>query len=240
MEAAVMEVADTEAAVTLVGATSAAVISAEAAPMYTLAGPMCMSAGPMIASPEAATSGIAAAVGLAGIGVMADSVMADPMPPATRTGALIRTAIGRNELKLMGVLNVHLASYESLCLVISSLTDDGRVICVALRDHHELGRQRSAPCAADVAVALPRSVLNRSASRSTLEFDRLITAWHRSNQTSNRLHCIPRVGPLLATATRRAIAMIPFDRPSIGSSRRRQSPVMAERRARTVKSLPAL
>src|SRR5467141_1819422 len=33
-----------------------------------------------------------------------------------------------------------------------------------------------------------------------LEFDRMIMAWHRSNQTSKRLHCIPGVGPMLATA----------------------------------------
>jgi hypothetical protein len=104
-----MEVADTEAAVTLavvtlVGGTS------EAGAVCTLEGAMCMLAGLMctlavIASPEAATSGIMAAVGLAG-GVMADS-------PATRTAGLIRTATGRSELKPMGVLNVHLASHES-------------------------------------------------------------------------------------------------------------------------------
>src|SRR6202171_1744434 len=33
-----------------------------------------------------------------------------------------------------------------------------------------------------------------------LEFDRMIIAWHRSNQTSKRLHYIPGVGPMLATA----------------------------------------
>src|SRR6202035_2723270 len=33
-----------------------------------------------------------------------------------------------------------------------------------------------------------------------VEFDRMILAWHRSNQTSKRLHCIPGVGPMLATA----------------------------------------
>src|SRR5512145_2892045 len=33
-----------------------------------------------------------------------------------------------------------------------------------------------------------------------LEFDRLITAWHRSNETSKRLDDIPGVGPALATA----------------------------------------
>src|ERR1700689_1630129 len=33
-----------------------------------------------------------------------------------------------------------------------------------------------------------------------VEFDRMILAWHRSNQTSKRLHCIPGVGPMLPTA----------------------------------------
>ena len=33
-----------------------------------------------------------------------------------------------------------------------------------------------------------------------LQLDRMIMAWHRSNETSRRLHYIPGVGPLLATA----------------------------------------
>jgi transposase len=33
-----------------------------------------------------------------------------------------------------------------------------------------------------------------------LKFDRLITAWHRSNETSMRLDALPGVGPALATA----------------------------------------
>ena len=33
-----------------------------------------------------------------------------------------------------------------------------------------------------------------------LEFDRMIMAWHRSNETSKRLDAIPGVGPMLATA----------------------------------------
>jgi transposase len=33
-----------------------------------------------------------------------------------------------------------------------------------------------------------------------LEFDRVIMAWHRSNETSRRLDAIPGVGPMLATA----------------------------------------
>ena len=39
-----------------------------------------------------------------------------------------------------------------------------------------------------------------------LDFDRTILAWHRSNQTSKRLNCIPGVGPLLATALVSSVA----------------------------------
>src|ERR1700739_1495914 len=39
-----------------------------------------------------------------------------------------------------------------------------------------------------------------SLKKQILDFDRMIMSWHRSNQTSKRLNCIPGVGPLLATA----------------------------------------
>ena len=39
-----------------------------------------------------------------------------------------------------------------------------------------------------------------------VEFDRLIMAWSRSNETSKRLHYIPGVGPLLATALAASVA----------------------------------
>src|SRR5476651_173411 len=39
-----------------------------------------------------------------------------------------------------------------------------------------------------------------------LEFDRMITAWHRSNETSVRLDDIPGVGPALATAPVASVA----------------------------------
>jgi transposase len=35
-----------------------------------------------------------------------------------------------------------------------------------------------------------------------LEFDRMILAWHRSNQTSKRLHYIPGVGPMLGSISK--------------------------------------
>ena len=39
-----------------------------------------------------------------------------------------------------------------------------------------------------------------------LEFDRMIMAWHRSNETSRRLDAIPGVGPTLATALVASVA----------------------------------
>ena len=39
-----------------------------------------------------------------------------------------------------------------------------------------------------------------------LEFDRMINAWHRSNETSKRLYEIPGVGPVLATALIASVA----------------------------------
>jgi transposase len=40
----------------------------------------------------------------------------------------------------------------------------------------------------------------RSLKEQILEFDRMIMAWHRSNEASKRLDAIPGVGPILATA----------------------------------------
>ena len=72
-------------ALTLVEDISAPLTSARAAPIYVLAGPMC-------------TSQAVAAVGLVAAG-LGGGVMTDSMAPATRTGAPIRTATGRNEVR---------------------------------------------------------------------------------------------------------------------------------------------
>jgi transposase len=47
-------------------------------------------------------------------------------------------------------------------------------------------------------IALGSQLL--SLKKQILDFDRMIMAWHRSDETSRRLDCIPGVGPLLATA----------------------------------------
>jgi transposase len=46
----------------------------------------------------------------------------------------------------------------------------------------------------------------RRLKEQILEFDRMIMAWHRSNETSKRLDDIPGVGPVLATALVASIA----------------------------------
>ena len=46
----------------------------------------------------------------------------------------------------------------------------------------------------------------RRLKEQVLEFDRMIMAWHRSNETSKRLHYIPGVGPMLATALVASVA----------------------------------
>jgi transposase len=45
-----------------------------------------------------------------------------------------------------------------------------------------------------------------SLKKQILELDRMIMAWYRSNETSRRLHYIPGVGPLLATAVVASVA----------------------------------
>jgi len=46
----------------------------------------------------------------------------------------------------------------------------------------------------------------RMLKAQVLEFDRMIMAWHRSNETSRRLDAIPGVGPALATALVASVA----------------------------------
>jgi transposase len=46
----------------------------------------------------------------------------------------------------------------------------------------------------------------RRLKEQILEFDRMIMAWHRSNEASKRLDAIPGVGPMLATALVASIA----------------------------------
>ena len=51
----------------------------------------------------------------------------------------------------------------------------------------------------------------RRLKQQILEFDRMIMAWHRSNETSRRLDAVPGIGPALATAL---VPASPIPRPS--------------------------
>jgi transposase len=55
-------------------------------------------------------------------------------------------------------------------------------------------------------AALAQVAARRTPKAQILEFDRMIIAWHRSNETSKRLDDIPGVGPALATALVASIA----------------------------------
>ena len=50
-----------------------------------------------------------------------------------------------------------------------------------------------------------------SLKKQILDFDRMIMAWHRSNQTSKRLNCIPGVGPLPPRWSRASLSLKPSD-----------------------------
>ncbi len=64
--------------------------------------------------------------------------------------------------------------------------------------------QRVSEVARACLAALGTQLLNLK--KQILDFDRMIMAWHRSNQTSRRLHYIPGVGPMLATALVASVA----------------------------------
>ena len=61
------------------------------------------------------------------------------------------------------------------------------------------------PAVAGACVAALGAQL-RALKAQILEFDRMIMAWHRSNETSRRLDAIPGVGPALATALVASVA----------------------------------
>ena len=78
--------------------------------------------------------------------------------------------------------SAHLAEGVEALLNIVGDTSDNRILEIARACLVALGAQL------------------RALKAQILEFDRLIMAWHRSNEASKRLDEIPGVGPALATA----------------------------------------
>src|SRR5204863_3598432 len=67
------------------------------------------------------------------------------------------------------------------------------------------GNDKRVPAVARACLAALGSQL-LGLKKQILAFDRMIMDWYRSNETSKRLHYIPGVGPLLATALAASVA----------------------------------
>jgi transposase len=104
----------------------------------------------------------------------------------------------RQQTSVINAIRAHLAEFgivapvgrkgvEELLGVVADL-DDKRVPEVARA------------CLATLGTQL------RDLKERILQFDRMINAWHRSNETSKRLDAIPGVGPALATALVASVA----------------------------------
>jgi transposase len=104
----------------------------------------------------------------------------------------------RQQTSVINAIRAHLAEFgivapvgrkgvEELLGVVADL-DDKRVPEVARA------------CLATLGAQL------RDLKERILQFDRMINAWHRSNETSKRLDAIPGVGPALATALVASVA----------------------------------
>jgi transposase len=110
----------------------------------------------------------------------------------------IRHLLIRQQTAVINSIRAHLAEFgivapvgrngvEALLAIVSDAND---------KRLPEIART----CVAALGIQL------RALKAQILEFDRMIVAWHRSNETSKRLDEIPGVGPALATALVASIA----------------------------------
>src|ERR1700681_3262329 len=104
----------------------------------------------------------------------------------------------RQQTAVINAIRAHLAEFGVVAPV-------GRRGVEALLEVVADSSDKRLPEVARACVAALGSQLRRL-QEQILEFDRMIMAWYRSNETSKRLHYIPGVGPLLATALVAAVA----------------------------------
>src|SRR5215475_13913216 len=105
-----------------------------------------------------------------------------------RTGHLLI----RQQTSVINAIRAHLAEFGVVAPVGRKGVEE--LLCVVADPNDKRVPEVVRACVA----ALGSQLL--SLKKQILDFDRMIMAWHRSNQTSKRLNCIPGVGPLLATA----------------------------------------
>jgi transposase len=104
----------------------------------------------------------------------------------------------RQQTAVINVIRAHLAEFGIVAPV-------GRKGVEALLNVVTDSSDKRVPVVARMCLASLGAQLRRL-KEQILEFDRLIMAWHRSNEASKRLDAIPGVGPVLATALVASIA----------------------------------
>ena len=98
----------------------------------------------------------------------------------------------RQQTAVINVIRAHLAEFGIVAPI-------GRKGVEELLDIVADPSDKRVPEVARACLAVLGAQLRRL-KEQILEFDRIILAWHRSNETSMRLDAIPGVGPILATA----------------------------------------
>jgi transposase len=104
----------------------------------------------------------------------------------------------RQQTAVINAIRAHLAEFG----IVAPL---GRLGVEALLGVVADPKDQRVPEVARVCLAALGAQL-RVLKKQILEFDRMINAWHRSNETSKRLDEIPGVGPALATALVASVA----------------------------------
>ncbi|MGB9066230.1 MAG: IS110 family transposase [Pseudolabrys sp.] len=104
----------------------------------------------------------------------------------------------RQQTAVINVIRAHLAEFGIVAPV-------GRKGVEELLNVVTDASDKRLPVVARICLAA-LGVQLRRLKEQILEFDRMIMAWHRSQETSKRLDAIPGVGPVLATAMVASIA----------------------------------
>jgi transposase len=109
-----------------------------------------------------------------------------------------RHLIIRQQTAVINAIRAHLAEFGIVAPVGRNGVEDLLKVVADPSDRRvpEIARA----CLASLGAQL------RVLKAQILEFDRMINAWHRSNETSKRLDEIPGVGPVLATALIASVA----------------------------------
>ena len=98
----------------------------------------------------------------------------------------------RQQTSVINAIRAHMAEFGIVAPVGRNGVEELLTVVADASDKRLLDVARA--CVAALGTQL------RTLKAQILQFDRLIMAWHRSNQASRRLDDIPGVGPILATA----------------------------------------